>query len=114
MDELRDRLRKGLEAERAAALDELAAHGADPNSERIDALGVDGGFADSAQATAERASLLAQIEHARDRLAAADAALERMDAGTYGTCSVCGEHIPVARLEARPMADRCVSCASGA
>lgn len=29
--------------------------------------------------------------------------------GTYGTCEVCGEPIPVARLEARPWATRCVA-----
>jgi RNA polymerase-binding transcription factor DksA len=29
--------------------------------------------------------------------------------GTYGTCEVCGEPIPAARLEARPWATRCVA-----
>jgi RNA polymerase-binding transcription factor DksA len=29
--------------------------------------------------------------------------------GTYGTCEVCGEPIPVDRLEARPWATRCVA-----
>lgn len=40
------------------------------------------------------------------------AALERVDAGTYGTCVVCGRPIPAARLEVRPMATTCVACAS--
>ncbi|MFP7834391.1 TraR/DksA family transcriptional regulator [Marisediminicola sp. LYQ134] len=35
-------------------------------------------------------------------------ALERMDAGTYGLCAVCGEPIPLARLEVRPFARTCV------
>ena len=39
------------------------------------------------------------------------AALERVDAGTYGICIVCGQPIPAARLEVRPMATTCVACA---
>lgn len=41
-----------------------------------------------------------------------DAALARIDAGTYGFCVACGRRIPVERLQARPMADRCVACAA--
>lgn len=40
------------------------------------------------------------------------AALARLEAGTYGTCVRCGQPIPPARLEARPMATMCVACAS--
>ncbi len=40
------------------------------------------------------------------------AALERLAAGTYGVCVRCGGRIPVARLEARPFATMCVSCAA--
>jgi DnaK suppressor protein len=29
--------------------------------------------------------------------------------GTYGTCEVCGDPIPAARLEARPWATRCIA-----
>jgi DnaK suppressor protein len=36
-----------------------------------------------------------------------DAALARIEAGTYGTCVVCGTTIDDERLEARPEADRC-------
>ncbi len=35
-------------------------------------------------------------------------ALQRIKDGTYGQCSVCGEKIPAARLEANPAADTCV------
>lgn len=34
-------------------------------------------------------------------------ALEKMDQGTYGTCSVCGEEIEADRLEANPSASTC-------
>ena len=37
-----------------------------------------------------------------------DEALARLDAGTYGTCSVCGKEIPVERLEAVPWTTLCI------
>jgi len=40
------------------------------------------------------------------------AALARIAAGTYGTCSSCGEDIPRARLEAQPVATHCIKCAA--
>ena len=39
-----------------------------------------------------------------------DAALARIEAGSYGTCISCGMHIPEERLEFRPFAAACVSC----
>ena len=39
-------------------------------------------------------------------------ALARMDDGSYGYCEVCGDRIPVPRLEAIPWADQCVKCKS--
>src|SRR3954462_8354120 len=38
------------------------------------------------------------------------AALQRIDAGTYGTCTDCGGRISDARLTVRPEAARCVDC----
>ena len=40
-----------------------------------------------------------------------DAALARVDAGTYGICANCGRDVPPGRLEARPFATTCVDCA---
>jgi RNA polymerase-binding transcription factor DksA len=40
-----------------------------------------------------------------------DAALARIDAGTYGACVHCGAAIPVERLQMRPFAAACVACA---
>ncbi len=37
-----------------------------------------------------------------------DAALARMENGTYGTCEVCGKPIGAARLEALPWARLCI------
>lgn len=38
-------------------------------------------------------------------------AQERLAAGTYGRCEVCGKPIAPARLEARPWSVRCIDCA---
>ena len=40
-----------------------------------------------------------------------EAALERIEDGTYGTCVECGKAIAKARLQALPEAERCLSCA---
>jgi RNA polymerase-binding transcription factor DksA len=46
----------------------------------------------------------------RARTREAAFALERMDDGTYGFCSVCGLQIPKARLQNKPEATRCARC----
>jgi len=53
---------------------------------------------------------LALRDHNEQHLAAIDAALARLDAGTYGRCTSC--HRPVApdRLEALPWAALCIEC----
>ncbi|HEV7189354.1 MAG TPA: TraR/DksA C4-type zinc finger protein [Blastococcus sp.] len=50
----------------------------------------------------------------QNTIAEIDAALARLDAGTYGTCTQCGAAIPEERLELRPFAGRCVSCTAAA
>jgi RNA polymerase-binding transcription factor DksA len=40
------------------------------------------------------------------------AALARIDNGTYGTCANCGAEIGAGRLEAQPVATRCIKCAA--
>jgi len=37
-------------------------------------------------------------------------ALELIAEGTYGTCEICGDDIPVKRLEARPVTTQCIEC----
>jgi|SRR5271166_455359 len=59
----------------------------------------------------ERQHLVALIEQARDHLGAIDAALRRIEDGTYGRCEICGRPIAPDRLAARPTATRCVACA---
>ncbi len=38
-------------------------------------------------------------------------AISRIDAGTYGICSICGEPIKNERLSALPYANYCIRCA---
>jgi RNA polymerase-binding transcription factor DksA len=45
-----------------------------------------------------------------DALIAIERTIERLDRGTYGICSVCGERIPADRLEALPSTPHCVRC----
>ena len=56
----------------------------------------------------ERSQLSALTTAARDQLRELDAAVERVDAGTYGICETCGGPIGAARLEARPTSRTCV------
>ena len=46
----------------------------------------------------------------REREERLSAALEAIEAGTYGVCVDCGAEIPEGRLRALPDAVRCVSC----
>jgi DnaK suppressor protein len=39
-----------------------------------------------------------------------DAALDRIDAGTYGECVHCGKKVQLGRLEAVPWARHCIEC----
>jgi DnaK suppressor protein len=97
-------LRAETVAELAAArerIDAITAARADANTDdEHDPEGATIGF-ERAQADALRAAL-------RLRLPEIDAALARIAEGTYGRCSVCGEPIAPARLEARPTTDRCI------
>ncbi|SFE37972.1 TraR/DksA family transcriptional regulator [Blastococcus tunisiensis] len=47
-----------------------------------------------------------------DTIEAIDAALARIEAGTYGRCTGCQREIPEERLELRPFAGTCVACSS--
>jgi RNA polymerase-binding transcription factor DksA len=49
--------------------------------------------------------------HGRQEIEAIEAALERIAAGTFGSCVGCGEAIPTTRLRAQPAAINCLACA---
>jgi RNA polymerase-binding transcription factor DksA len=49
----------------------------------------------------------AALNELEGRLNLVDAALERIENGTYGTCEACGESIEEDRLNANPAATTC-------
>ena len=53
---------------------------------------------------------LALRDHDRQLLAAVEEALARVEAGTHGTCTSCGNPIGAERLEALPSAALCIEC----
>ena len=53
---------------------------------------------------------LALIQMKSETLNKIDAALRRLDDGTYGDCFECGDEISEARLRALPFAVRCKDC----
>jgi len=97
--------RAQLTAEHERVSAELRALGVDRNS-------YDEGFADSGQVTAERGEVDALSGSLRETLLEVDAALVKLEAGTYGHCESCGEDIAEDRLEAMPAARLCMACAS--
>jgi RNA polymerase-binding transcription factor DksA len=60
----------------------------------------------------ERQQVSALLEQAAAQLADLDSALERIEDGSYGSCTRCGQSIGAGRLEARPAARTCITCAS--
>ena len=67
-------------------------------------------MADQGTATFERELDMTFEENERDTLEEVRAALARVNAGIYGTCSRCGGDIPAGRLEAMPAAILCITC----
>ena len=89
-----------LEDERA----EILSEGSEPEEHEAD-LADDPGLRLSEREEVDAISALQQAQ-----LAQVDAALERIESGTYGICQDCGVTIPVERLEAMPAAAYCVDC----
>ena len=90
-------------------LDELGA--AESGDLRAD-LDFGGSFADAAAVTAERTEVLGLVESLKTQLEGVDAALEHIEAGTYGNCDNCGKEIGADRLAFRPASIFCVDCKS--
>ncbi len=97
-----------LEAERADLRAQLAELGFGEEG----GLKYDSNFADTSQVTAERGEAEVLAGQLREALAEVEAAIDRLDKGTYGVCERCGQQIGPARLEAKPAARRCIACAS--
>ncbi len=100
-------LRASLEQERSDLRARLGEMGMLSGGESFDQ-----NFADSSQVTAERGEVEALAGNLRESLNDVEAALVKLDNGTFGVCEGCGQPIPPARLEAKPTARLCIECAS--
>ena len=105
-----------LLAERARALERVAALEREfaGLAEAASAAGADDEHdPEGATLAFERQHAAALLEAAREQVAAAEAALRRLDEGRYGVCERCEQPIGAERLAARPTAAICIRCAEG-
>ncbi|HET9214108.1 MAG TPA: TraR/DksA C4-type zinc finger protein [Gaiellaceae bacterium] len=108
-----ERFRKLLLDERArvsATIEHLHESNSISLEEETEEETYDNHLADSATATLNREIDYTLEESSENLLGAVNSALERIDAGTYGTCERCGRQIAEERLEAIPYATRCIDC----
>lgn len=108
-------VRRKLEAERMRLEDDIyqRTQGGEeviPSDPISDAGGMNGHSADEADAMAdtERSNLV--LGNSRTLLGEVEAALQRLDNGTYGYCQRCGRPIDARRLEALPSAVYDIEC----
>jgi DnaK suppressor protein len=106
LDTARTRL-EGLRAELESSAETLQGEHAGEDTELSV---VDQHPADSATNLSDADRQTAVLEALQVQLDEVNAALARIDAGTYGKCIDCGNPLPDERLDARPEAARCVTC----
>ena len=104
-----------LEEERQRVVDAISyLHEETPGSladetEEITGAG-DNHLGETATATLDREIDYSLEENSEHVLRAIDGALQRIEAGTFGTCETCGQPISEERLEAIPYATQCIDC----
>jgi DnaK suppressor protein len=96
--------RAALEAERARLRADLAEGIVAPDAMTY------GSQAAAASQVFEQQRDLALRDRNLEHLAQVEAALARLDAGTYAACANCGRPIAPERLEAIPWAALCIDC----
>jgi DnaK suppressor protein len=108
-----EHFRKALLEERERVLGAISyVREENPRNADVDALEmpIDEHLAESASVTLDEEiddTLEANSEHVLTEI---DAALARIEGGTFGTCQNCGREISVERLEALPYATLCIDC----
>ena len=70
----------------------------------------DNHLGDTATATLDREIDYSLEENSESVLRSIDAALQRIEDGTFGICETCGQPISEERLEAIPYATQCIDC----
>ena len=107
------RFRDELLAERRRVLDAIEyLHKENPGSieDETEEMPIDNHLAETATATLDREIDYTLEENSEHVLAAIDAALERMEEGTFGKCATCGRVFAEDRLAAIPWATQCIDC----
>jgi RNA polymerase-binding transcription factor DksA len=99
-----------LEGERLTLLHQLDELGADASGELTGDMDYGDAFADAGAATAERTETMGIIENLKNHLDGVNGAIARIEAGTFGICTVCGESIPDERMKFRPTSSQCIDC----
>jgi len=110
----RDRFHGLLVADRAAATEliETIKGGLDSFSvSQRGVIAVDEHDPEGQSVAVQRSESAVMLAQARQHLDEVNAAMSRLEDGSYGVCEGCGRGIPLARLKARPQATRCISCA---
>ncbi len=107
-------LKKRLLSEQARITDELARLRKPQSEEPLkDSVGelssYDQHSSDLGNETFEREKDIGLADNLHIILSQIEEALDRMEQGKYGICSICGREIPVARLEALPYATTCLA-----
>lgn len=106
--------RARLEAERLDALSRLAALRGDYESvvtASRDSNADDEHDPEGATIAFERAQIGTLVRQLQRHLEEIDAAVARLDDGSYGSCVRCGRAIGAGRLQVRPTASTCITCA---
>lgn len=67
-------------------------------------------MADVGSDTFEQDMTLGRLESGAEEIAEIDAAIARIDQGTFGDCDTCKKPIPKTRLRAIPYAKLCIEC----
>jgi len=98
-------IRRDLERQRKAMLEEAVEGLANPNGQEAFP-----DVSDQASAEAEQNFLMRIREREQRLIKKIDEALARMDQDIYGICERCEEEIPYPRLKARPVTTLCINC----
>ncbi|MEI8014729.1 MAG: TraR/DksA C4-type zinc finger protein [Nitrospira sp.] len=98
-------IRRDLERQRKALLEEAVEGLANPNGQETFP-----DVSDQASVEAEQNFSMRIREREQRLIKKIDEALERMNQDVYGICERCEEEIPYPRLKARPVTTLCINC----
>jgi DnaK suppressor protein len=109
-----DSLRRRMDERRARELQEIRSVAERARDDRLQAelVGRETDPSDEALRRAAEDADFAVVRQDIQDVRDIDGAYQRIAAGTYGTCIVCGKDIGYERLLAYPTAKRCIGCQS--